>query len=76
MEKTQVFLYFSTYGSHKHDVLVIQVGGEPYDTRMASHKMLDMHDRELGGNLFEHLIPYLNDNFTISFIESPKPKSV
>jgi hypothetical protein len=76
MGKTQVYLYFSTYGSHKHDVLVIQVGGKPYDTMMNSHKMLDMHDRELGSNFFEHLAPYLNDNFTISFIESPKPKSV
>lgn len=76
MEKTKVYLYFSTYGSHKHEVLVIQVGGEPYDTRMNSHKMLDMHDRELGGNLFEHLAPYLNDAYTISFIESPKPKSI
>jgi hypothetical protein len=71
MEKTQVYLYLSTYGSHKHDVLVIQVGGEPYDTRMNSHKMLDMHDRELGWNLFEHITPYLNDGYTISFIKSP-----
>jgi hypothetical protein len=73
MEKTQVYLYFSTYGSHKHDVFVIQVGGKPYQN---NDLMLYMHDKELGAMLFEHLAPYLNENFTISFIESPKPKSV
>ena len=71
MKKTQVYLYFSTYGSHKHDVLVIQVGGVAYDTIANSHKMLDAHDKELGRNLFEHLSPYLNEGYAISFIPSP-----
>ena len=71
MEKTKVFIYFSTYGSHKHDVLVIQVGGVAYDTITNSHKMLDAHDTQLGMNLLEHLSPYLNDGYTISFIPSP-----
>lgn len=72
MTKIQVFIFFSTYGSHKHDVLVIQVGGVPYDTIANSHKMLDAHDSQLGRNLFDHLTPYLNENYTISFIPSPK----
>ena len=71
MKKTKVFIYFSTYGSHKHDVLVIQIGGEAYDTRTNSHKMLDSHDTQLGLNLFEHLAPYLNNAYTISFIPNP-----
>jgi len=70
MNKTQVYLYFSTYGSHKHDVLVIQVGGEAYNTVANSHYMLDPHDKEFGRNLFEHITRYTNDNFNVSFIES------
>ena len=71
MDKLQVYVFYSTYGSHKHDVLVIQVGGEAYNTVANSHYMLDPHDKEFGRNLFEHLTPYLNEKFNVSFIQSP-----
>ena len=70
--KTTVYVYYSTYGSNKHDVLVIQVGGEPYDTVRNSHKMLDPHDKEFGANLFHFISPYLSDDYDVKFIQSKK----
>ena len=73
--KTTVYLYYSTYGSNKHDVLVIQVGGEPYDTVRNSHFMLDPHDKEFGNNFFHFLSPYLSDDYEIKFIQSKTQKT-
>jgi hypothetical protein len=70
--KTTVYIYYSSYGSNKHDVLVIQVGGEPYDTVRNSHIMLDPHDKEFGTNLFHFISPYLSDDYEVKFIQSKK----
>lgn len=69
-KKHKVWVYFSTYGSHKHDVVVIQSDGEPYDTRY-SHKMYDPHQPDFGRTLFEAISKYLNDNYEVVFLESP-----
>jgi predicted transcriptional regulator len=64
--KPKLYVYFSTYGSHKHDVLVIQNGGEPYDTRN-NHVMLDPHAKEFGRDLFEYITPML-ENYEVLWL--------
>jgi len=71
MEKTKVWVYFATYGSHKHEVIVIEVGDEPYQTFRNAHRMYHTITLHLD-SLLVFLKPYLNDNYEIRFIESPK----
>ena len=70
--KFKVWVYFSTYGSHKHDVLVVQEGGEPYDTMRCYHQMYDPHQSDFGRILYEAISKYLNEQYEVVFIDSPK----
>ena len=71
-QKFKVWVYFSTYGSHRHDVLVVQEGGEPYDTMRCFHQMYDPHQPDFGRTLNEAIGKYLNEHYEIVFIDSPK----
>lgn len=68
MEKTKVYFYLRTYGSHKHEVLVIQEGGNPYDTMRNSHKMLDIHARDFYKTFFEEMGRFLNEHHEVIFL--------
>jgi hypothetical protein len=70
-QKAKVWVYFSTYGSHKHDVLVIQEGGEPYDTMRCYHKMLDPHQPDFGRTFSQVMARYLNEQHEVVFLETP-----
>jgi uncharacterized protein YozE (UPF0346 family) len=68
--KSKIFVYFYTYGSHKHDVLVVQDNGEVADT-MYSHRMYPIHEQDFGRVLMDALSPYLNENYEIHFVDNP-----
>ena len=61
IQKTPVYVYFDSYGSHNHKVLVIQVGGEVGDTVRNSHKMIDPYAKDSATQLDNILKPYLSN---------------
>ena len=70
-EKFKVWVYFTTYGSHKHDVLCIQVGGEAGET-FREHVMLDPHQSDFGVTFYKSIHRFLSEDYNVIFVDDPR----
>jgi hypothetical protein len=69
IQKTKVYVYFGTYGTHKHEVLVIKT--ESLHSGMGNQVMLDPHHAEFGRKLLDHLSKYLTEQYEVLYIANP-----
>jgi hypothetical protein len=69
ISKTKVYVYFGTYGTHKHEVLVIKT--ESLQSGMGSQVMLDPHQADFGRKLLTHLSKYLTEDYEVLHIANP-----
>ena len=74
-KKVNVWVYFSTYGSHKHDVCVIEVGDKAGETFRNDHIMLYRHDRDFLAEWEKKITPFMNEAYVITFVENPHPNN-